>query len=158
MIDAKLGLNTGEQSDESLHGIENLGRGQNSWSMFHDARTDGDSLIEERGTLNALRSFLVRLGQSSSRDPPDTRCASLDTHSLISERTKLLEGLERWKEDFQNLLARTESEPLAEETLSCLKMCYLASRIWIATRLETMETTFDQYTAQFRELIQNAET
>lgn len=112
-------------------------------------QTDHESLLEERGTFSALRSFYDRLGDESNTN------VIWQPQDLISQRQELLERLDQWIDDFQLLLKRTENG--LPEAISYLRLCYLASRIWISTRLETTEKAFDWYTAQFRELLRHAE-
>lgn len=136
-----------------MHGIEIFGITRDPSSIFYGLTDeDHEAHIEKHGAFNALRSFFDRLGPDSNAD------RAWDPQDLYAQRSDLQSKLNQWNEDFELLLKRHEGAAHAPEAVSYLRMYQLASHVWVSSRLEASETVFDNFTAEFKQLLRHAET
>ncbi|KAG5664941.1 hypothetical protein KAF25_008675 [Fusarium avenaceum] len=76
-----------------------------------------------------------------------------DIRNLQHEQQRLLSQLSRWHAAFTVLTSMSAQSPSLESLLNVLRIYHQSTLIWISSCLETCETMYDRFTANFANII-----
>ncbi|WZH49388.1 Transcriptional regulatory moc3 [Fusarium acuminatum] len=76
-----------------------------------------------------------------------------EIRNLQNEQQRLLSQLSRWHAAFTVLTSMSAQSPSLESLLNVLRIYHQSTLIWISSCLDTCETIYDRYTANFANII-----
>ncbi|KAM0186357.1 hypothetical protein ACHAPI_011710 [Fusarium lateritium] len=76
-----------------------------------------------------------------------------EIRNLQNEQQRLLSQLSRWHAAFTVLTSMSAQSPSLENLLNVLRIYHQSTFIWVSASLNTCETMFDHYTANFANII-----
>ncbi|KAJ8606164.1 hypothetical protein MRB53_041171 [Persea americana] len=106
-------------------------------------------------SLQTLRIDPMDFGWNRDFYRNDAQLAVQSIHELTASERQIANSLGQWYDAFIEFTTTTAQNEATSRT-SQLLMYYLASTIWLSTRLSPDQTVFDRYDHLFREILRHA--